>query len=282
MRKLYLPLIFGILLCLDSMAQLPQPALSRDYSERAQIDDINLRVTYSCRTRRVLHVEDYSSDIQVLEIGNKYCRYYSKYAELKDSLYLVSHNSVNLGKDSEGNMIEPTYEDVYWDYPGKGDMSVYTRFVRKTFEYTEEIPEIVWTLTPYTDTILGYSCVEAKAEFRGRNWTVWFASDIPVNYGPWKLSGLPGLILKAEDDDKFFTFEAIEIASEPSQSMMKYTERAQKCKRENVMELNDLRWKDSTFLIQITGNSEVLTFDPYGYSQITPQTEVVIPQKELN
>ena len=36
-----------------------------------------------------------------------------------------------------------------------------------------------------------------------------------MNEGPWKLRGLPGLILKAEADGGWFTYECVGIDTEP-------------------------------------------------------------------
>ena len=58
----------------------------------------------------------------------------------------------------------------------------------------------------------------ATADFRGRRWTAWFATDIPVSDGPWKLGGLPGLILEAYDKGHQYTFTAVgleRVAKEP-------------------------------------------------------------------
>ncbi|WP_163308277.1 GLPGLI family protein [Dysgonomonas sp. 521] len=66
-----------------------------------------------------------------------------------------------------------------------------------------------WDITPDTLTVLGYRCQKATTNFRGRTYDAWFTSDIPVNDGPWKLYGLPGLILKAQDAENIFSFEII-------------------------------------------------------------------------
>ncbi len=58
-------------------------------------------------------------------------------------------------------------------------------------------------------TILNYQCHKAETTFRGRSYTAWFTIDIPINEGPWKLYGLPGLILKLEDNDLLFSYEAV-------------------------------------------------------------------------
>ena len=50
-------------------------------------------------------------------------------------------------------------------------------------------------------TIENYPCLMAKGYVRGRNYTVWFTPDIPVSAGPWKLWGLPGLIMNVRSDD---------------------------------------------------------------------------------
>jgi GLPGLI family protein len=49
--------------------------------------------------------------------------------------------------------------------------------------------------------IATYDCIMAKGNVCGRKYTVWFTPEIAVNCGPWKLWGLPGLILNARSDD---------------------------------------------------------------------------------
>lgn len=42
--------------------------------------------------------------------------------------------------------------------------------------------------------------------FKGRRWIVWYSPEISSSEGPWKLFGLPGLILKAEDNRGHYLF----------------------------------------------------------------------------
>ncbi len=75
--------------------------------------------------------------------------------------------------------------------------------------FTEQIKPMEWIITEDTMTILDYPCQKATTSFRGRDYYAWFTLDIAVNEGPWKLYGLPGLILKAEDSESVFSFHAI-------------------------------------------------------------------------
>lgn len=77
------------------------------------------------------------------------------------------------------------------------------------YYYIEEASKISWNLTDESDSICGYLCEKAIGEYGGRSWSVWYTSQIPVMYGPWKLCGVPGLVLKAEDADGIFVFDAI-------------------------------------------------------------------------
>lgn len=65
--------------------------------------------------------------------------------------------------------------------------------------YDEPIEKINWQIKDSTRSILGYECINAEGDFHGRRWSVWFTPEIPVSEGPWKLSGLPGLILEASE-----------------------------------------------------------------------------------
>lgn len=68
-----------------------------------------------------------------------------------------------------------------------------------------------------TKDILGYECILASVDYHGRHWSVWFSPEIPVNDGPWKLWGLPELVLEAEDSTGQHSFKAtgIEKSSKP-------------------------------------------------------------------
>jgi GLPGLI family protein len=81
----------------------------------------------------------------------------------------------------------------------KGETDVYDGQPLMMFAYTEPFETQNWEIEDSTRTILGYECTMATCEYRGRKWTAWFAADVTIQDGPWKLSGLPGLILEASE-----------------------------------------------------------------------------------
>lgn len=79
--------------------------------------------------------------------------------------------------------------------------------------YEEPFSEIDWQIVEdSTKTVLGYQCIMASTDYHGRKWTVWFTPEIPVQDGPWKFCGLPGLILEAAEEKghHHFTADGIE------------------------------------------------------------------------
>lgn len=83
-------------------------------------------------------------------------------------------------------------------------LTIYDQWGDELRFYTEPSDEMQWTLLPdSTNVILEYDCNLAESDYHGRHWKAWFAPEIPLCFGPWKLHGLPGLILKAEADGGF-------------------------------------------------------------------------------
>ncbi len=92
-----------------------------------------------------------------------------------------------------------------------GTTEVYDGQIAMMFTYTEPYETQNWTIEDSTKTILGYECGMATCNFRGRTWKAWFTTEIPIQDGPWKLSGLPGLILDASESTGQHSFTATGI-----------------------------------------------------------------------
>ena len=97
---------------------------------------------------------------------------------------------------------------VYKDYQ-KEKITVTDNISSHYFTYEDELKPQNWIILEDTINILGYSCQKAKCSFRDRDWEAWFASDIPIDEGPWKFYGLPGLIMKLEDIELHYSFKMI-------------------------------------------------------------------------
>ena len=65
-----------------------------------------------------------------------------------------------------------------------------------------------------TKMILNQKCQKASTSFRGRNYTAWFSTKIKYPFGPWKMNGLPGIILEVYDDQNFFKIDAVKISKD--------------------------------------------------------------------
>lgn len=71
----------------------------------------------------------------------------------------------------------------------------------------EDATKLNWKISKETANLSGVSCQKATTRFKGRNWSVWFAPDMPFQSGPWKLNGLPGLIIEAIDETQTVKFQ---------------------------------------------------------------------------
>lgn len=68
-----------------------------------------------------------------------------------------------------------------------------------------------WIITEEMKNVNNYQCQKATAFYKGREYEVWYSNEYPTVFGPWKLNGLPGLIILAYDKKNEVIFEALEI-----------------------------------------------------------------------
>lgn len=115
----------------------------------------------------------------------------------------------NLNRDfhfGEWNARKYNLPVLYINYP-EGETRSFDKIVPYRYLVKGTTPNIAWQLTDDTLTIGEYLCRKATGEYAGRTWHAWYTEDIPASAGPWKLRGLPGIILKAIDEKGIFTFE---------------------------------------------------------------------------
>ena len=157
-------------------------------------------------------------DLLILQIGKEVSKCYSYYTFQSDSLQRTPDGAkvwselFRRATEKDGiygdfpHVRMSTY--VYKNYP-KGQMTITDRISSQGYRYADSLHAQTWTMGDSTREVLGYTCQQATADFRGRRWTAWFATDIPVSDGPWKLGGLPGLILEAYDEGQQHVFTAV-------------------------------------------------------------------------
>lgn len=203
-------------LCLVSMAAQAQMSFTISTGRTFRQDSIDrkvLTVQYDMEALTDLSKPDQPiKETMRLDIGRKSSRFYSYTAAVRDSVLKADmDNGVSTETISQhAKQYKSVWsEQTFKGYP-EGHVTTLDEIAgdisRLRCEEEEEKPE--WKLTADTLTLLGYRCTRATTQFKGRQWTAWFAPGIPVSDGPWKLCGLPGMILKAEDAEGHYRFEA--------------------------------------------------------------------------
>mgnify|MGYP000859115521 FL=1 len=160
-----------------------------------------------------------NDDLLILQIGKSISKCFSHYSNQADSLSALPNGDMIIGKMindamNNGEFMRGNYPHkhlktyIYKNYP-EGCMTVTDGLILQDYRYVDSLHAQTWTMGDSTREVLGYTCQQATADFRGRHWTAWFTTDIPVSEGPWKLGGLPGLILEAYDEGQQHVFTAV-------------------------------------------------------------------------
>jgi GLPGLI family protein len=117
----------------------------------------------------------------------------------------------NDANEIQDGMAGITSDQIYTNF---GEQKIITGnfFSNSLYAKEEPLTKIDWTILSQTKKILDQDCQMATAEFKGRHYTAWFAPAIPLNAGPWKLHGLPGIILAANDGNNEVSFTCTKIS----------------------------------------------------------------------
>jgi GLPGLI family protein len=158
----------------------------------------------------------------VLIIGKTAGAYKSYDKRLQDALFKKqvqeqmansADGRVNIQRRASGSGTE------YYQFPNGKKLARKEPLLFNSYLITDALPVIDWKISGDTATFGGLHCQKATTHFKGRDYTAWFSPDLPLHIGPWKLNGLPGVIVEAYDAKKEvdFKFDGIEKAVISSQ-----------------------------------------------------------------
>lgn len=213
--KSLLVAVIGLALPLTLHAQFSVTVVNTNEVLNARpIDDLLFSVQYETTfVPDTLKPEKTVDETMMLKVGKKSSVYYSYSKFVADSVIEIDkQNGASMDViTAHLKQYQPkvTYK-IHKNYPA-GKLTYLDRISTNNFvnEEQTEIPR--WKLLPDTTTILTYPCQKAVCHFRGRTYEAWYTTEIARSEGPWKLQGLPGLILRAHDTQHHYTFECTAI-----------------------------------------------------------------------
>lgn len=232
---------------------LSVPAI--DISDSQIIDSTIIKIKYQFNYQ-IAPEAPVKNSLMILAVGKTNVKFYNSDYYHRDSMYSFKLKNMISSYSCE----ETPCEELFYKMPAR-TITTFNRIPNgpsAVITYNEPIPKIHWIISdkPPRD-ILGYSCFSATGIYGGREWTAWFTDDIPISLGPWKLNGLPGIILHAEERTGCYKFECESVSnfSEPINWF--------KCRYLNV---EKLEWRKTDKaahiapLEQLSNDGEILYF----------------------
>ena len=221
------------MLCAASMlcsAQSPyRPLPNQTWNKTVALDTAFMRVSYEMTFRDALfystsepggledHVfaeKEILSDTRIVEFGDRVRKDYSQILETREMLNREMTERGEMPRNLGSSSVYPIELFIFSD---SYRINRRTLLTGPILQYEGGCTPMQWSLTGEAEQVGDYQCQKAVTSFGGREWTAWFCPDIPVDGGPYKFRGLPGLILKVEDSEKHFswTMTGIEKGSWP-------------------------------------------------------------------
>lgn len=154
------------------------------------------------------NVSDLKTEMMNLDIADTGSKFYSYTAYYSDSIMkvdlekqLASTGMINVKTDARKGSVRYSISKKYPKY----EVFLHNRILRDQYKVADD-RKIDWKISSEKQKIGEWNTQKAETEFGGRKWTAWFTSDIPIQDGPYKFHGLPGLIVKLEDVSKSHVF----------------------------------------------------------------------------
>lgn len=230
MKKLSL-FITAVYISLNANAQLaPTPQALENFET---VEASKYEVRYSFRFKNHNTDKEYLEDTRVLQIGDGLVKEYSDIVYHFDSLATENFRK-GLPTSSNTNATLPC--EIFNNHKKK-EIKVKYRLLLNggVLCFDDRYPSFDWMFSEDAPIeIMGHSCGKATVNFAGREYSVWYTMDIPLPYGPYKFYGLPGLILRVEESNGMYIWEAFSVIKSSAPIKIYTYEKEIKCSRQDA------------------------------------------------
>ncbi|QQQ27155.1 GLPGLI family protein [Chryseobacterium indoltheticum] len=154
-------------------------------------------------------LEKKNKEMTILDITKDKSIYRDYLAVSQDSILKVEVEAMQKAgtfKDLSKSIKQPKFSHVITKTYPSMDVSYADYILQDKVSYKDD-NVFDWKISGEKAKIGEYNAQKASTTFGGRNWIAWFTTDVPFQDGPYKFKGLPGLIVKVEDDAKNYSWE---------------------------------------------------------------------------
>ena len=168
------------------------------------------RVYYELKYKPSKQQPNIEKELDILEINSDQSVFQNHQSYVLDST--VTKNLLNMNS-VDPQIFSKKINNNYKVIKEKGGKLKFKEVLggREVYEYNEYI-NIDWHLLDQTKTDENKTVLRsAECVFGGRKWIAWYDPKTPINDGPYKFRGLPGLIYSIEDSDKQYSWQLVGV-----------------------------------------------------------------------
>lgn len=147
-----------------------------------------------------VHKDSIITEKMVLDVSNNSSVFRTLQDKKSDSL--ITTTGFGLGR-------KMTFENQLYVFVDHNDKEIIKSIqtIYKDLFFIKIIENLDWKISPEKKSYGNIEVQKAQVNYGGREWIAWFASDIPILFGPYVFNGLPGLIVEINDVDNNFSFK---------------------------------------------------------------------------
>lgn len=244
-----------------SLAQTPEPVIAKAYYKFSH--------QYDTTNTNLIKTENY-----LLLLGKSSSVYKSYDRARQDSEMLANYKLTGAMAPPAGKRADP--EELYYYFNSK---KAFLKVGAVLGNYIIEKPfnDLNWKIDKETKKIANLDCQKATTNYMGRDYIAWFTSSLSFRAGPWKLHGLPGLIITAYDKTGRIRFD------------FKGFEQVKNPKEETIWDkkITQITWDDYKKMAKAFENDPIGFLEKRFNSKITvsspaPHRNILAPSQSVN